>query len=161
MDLREIKGYHMEGVNSKERGQPYCNYCKKRNTDLLICGRCLSISNCGMACQRDDCKKHKYVCIRIDSERVKPLCRGDEGGEGAGPLPVRVIIPRDTRQKCKYLEEKDKEMGRGKEVFGQLIDPDELGWEDHSTDLRLNTRQRGKWQKVPRSRNCKASTTVV
>ena len=119
--------------------EPFCNYCKTRNTDLLICGRCQSISYCGMKCQRDDWKKHRCVCICIDENTVKPRGRVDEnGGEEEGNLPVRVIIPRGTREKCEYLDERDKEMDQGKEIFGQEIEPDELGWEDRSSDLRLN-----------------------
>ena len=52
-------------------------------------------------------------------------------------IPLRALIPRDIKDKCDFLDAREKMTRAGKTVFGRVIQADEPGWADQSVTLRL------------------------
>lgn len=41
----------------------YCNNCSAVGPTLSVCGRCKTVSYCGVVCQRADWPRHKKICV--------------------------------------------------------------------------------------------------
>jgi hypothetical protein len=121
-----------------------CSCCGKWDEHLQDCGGCGAVSCCNKQCQHEDWKKHKKVCVR--NMRGATECKdGDtkmSTGEGQSgticSIPLRALIPRDIKDKCDFLDAREKMARAGNAVFGRVIQADEPGWADQSVTLPLD-----------------------
>jgi hypothetical protein len=130
-------------MDSKRRPS-CCGYCGKWDKYLQDCGGCGAISYCNKQCQHEDWKKHKKVCVRNKRGAAEDMDGDTKMSPGEGKsgticsIPLHTLIPRDIKDKCDFLDARDKMARAGKAVFAREIQPDERGWGDQSVDLRLD-----------------------
>lgn len=97
----------------KLEDQLWCNCCNKWTTEFLKdCVGCLECSRCNLECQRGDWKTHRKVCICNNAQ-------GQEDGETLS-IPCSMLIPKDAKHKCNFLDEQHEKMRGGKDLLDGL-----------------------------------------
>jgi len=60
---------HVPELHGALRSGVECNFCKRQQTKLHLCGACKAVRYCGAECQQSDWKSHKPAC---KSSKVSP-----------------------------------------------------------------------------------------